>query len=477
MTQVEARHSPVQPGISTRREMLPPSPDPAIRKLHQLTDTEDTKLFGFLNDLETSEDPAVEAVYGAGNGYTDRLAKVQSNNDGAFYLSVPGSSSGEGRDYVLVQVNTWAAKERSVNPHKGILNEDSPFIAPFGEGRLLAAVFDGASSRRPIPGLYEYGVSGAWYIAHLASLGFPNTKEYLDLKANPNTSAEEVMKTLNTWLKERLRGVEGVSYDDVIYIPGMAATMVLIDYQKDEISLAHVADTLAVAEYDSSFSVLTDDKNFQWDEMKRRLEDSIVNEELANGRYATRVTVKDDPRIKGLLEQSYRAKINSHPFGTGILNGQPELVGNGLIYTDTVPIPNDRGLKLHLVSDGVYSIWMGREDQPDLGSGVRKLLGALDNPSVNPRNVLSEIDIRVSLDPDGAILGRSNDDSSRVSIQVKKGTDSEAATEFRNTNRRLLIQDSAEIARAQVIRDAEKQQPHLPSIKTGPLEYMGMSGK
>lgn len=453
----------------------PPSTDPAVRKLHELSQISGTSMFRFLGALERSSDPAIEALYGYGHRYTDRLARVQANDDHALFLRVPGADAGNGKDLVLVQANTWAAKERATNPSKGLLNEDATLVVPFGNGRLLAAVFDGASSRRPIPGLAtaEFEVSGAWYVSHLASLDFIHSPEYGNLLRNPNIEAKDIMATLNGWLKGKLRKIKGVSYEDVIYIPGMAATIALIDYTRQQISIAHAADTMAVAEYDTDFSVLTDDKNFQWDEMKRRLEDELVQEQMAKGMHATRVTVKDDPRVKTHLEQTYRAKINSRPLGTGILNGQTELVTNNLIYADVIPIPTEGGLKLHLVSDGVYTVWMGRESQHDLRTGARKLLGALDNPISYPGNTLWEVASRINLDPEGLVLGRASDDSSRVSIVVKEGDNSEEARKFKTENNRLLLRDSAEFIMAHIKHEAETSRP-LADFATSRIEYLGL---
>ena len=56
------------------------------------------------------------------------------------------------------------------------LNEDAILIQPFGKNRFIVAVFDGATSQKTIAGLKKIGVSGAFYVSHLASLGFPRVK-------------------------------------------------------------------------------------------------------------------------------------------------------------------------------------------------------------------------------------------------------------------------------------------------------------
>ncbi|MCL5435057.1 MAG: protein phosphatase 2C domain-containing protein [Patescibacteria group bacterium] len=444
------------------------SSDPAIRKLHELTQAETRGIptFSFLNDVQKTTDPVIEAFYGP--LHTDRLAKVQFNSDPVSLIQVPGAEAGGESGFMLVQANTWGADIRRTHRYEGKLNEDATLVAPFGYGRLLAVMLDGASSRRPISGLAEFGVTGSWYISHIASLKFPYSKEYIALLTAPDITAKDVMISLNGWLKNELEKIEGVNYSDVLSIPGMAATIALVDYNRRIVSIAHVADTMAVAEYDTDFAVLTDDKNYQWDERKRRLIDDVVAESEKLGTHTTRVTAKEDPRVKTHLEETFRAKINTLPIGTGILNGQPELVQNDLIYSDTIEIPAEGGLKLHLMTDGVYTIWMGRGGQDSLRISARKLLGALDNPYNYPGNTLSEVAQRISLDPDGLVLARANDDSSRISLVIREGKDSVEAENFRNENVRLLLRDSDELVKARVIAEEMMHRPQPQTLFPDP---------
>jgi len=60
----------------------------------------------------------------------------------------------------------------------GKLNEDAPLVLPMGEGRVLFAGLDAASSKKPIQAIDSEGISGAFYISHMVSLGFGNSEEY-----------------------------------------------------------------------------------------------------------------------------------------------------------------------------------------------------------------------------------------------------------------------------------------------------------
>lgn len=333
------------------------------------------------------------------------------------------------------------------------LDEDTTLVIPFGEKRLLTAIFDGATSRKPIEGLEKYGVTGAWYVSHLASLEFPSSDEFKTLSQDPNTTAKDIMVTLNTWLKERLQHIDGVNYDDVLQLPGMAATMAVVDYNKQLVDVAHVADTVAIAEYDDGYEVLTNNKNAPWDEETTRLIDSIVLQSQQKGARISPLEASRDQRVVDHLARSYTQKINTKE-GTGIVNGQDELLTNDLIYTKTVPLPATGGMRLHLVTDGIYSVWTNRRDMEEREIGVRRLLGALHTPQYWPGNPIYDATTRLELDPNANIMPRNIkefDDGARVSVVIKPGDE---YSPFRIENRRLLWSDFAEIL------DIEKPEAH-----------------
>lgn len=255
------------------------------------------------------------------------------------------------------------------------LNEDAICIYPIGSNRLLVAVYDGASSQRPITGLEPFGISGAFYVSHLAALGFPTTAEYAKLEELKELTAKEVMITLNDWLRKELGKVEGVDYNDTLSIPGMAATIALIDYNNQSVSIAHVADTIAIATYDQGYNVLTDNRNEHYDQKTLNLVRKIAAEKEISIKEAAK-----DPRVKQQLAISFRQKINT-PDGCGILNGMPELVSNSLIHTANIRITPELR-KIYLTSDGLYIPWTGLLNaEPD--TSIRQVLGVIDRGVIN----------------------------------------------------------------------------------------------
>ena len=203
---------------------------------------------------------------------------------------------------------------------EGRLNEDAVLIEQFGKGRMVVAALDGASSQRPIAGLEEHGVSGAFYVSHLAAFGFPTSKVFKELSQKENVTAKEFTIALNTWLYDQMSQIEGVDYNDVLSIPGMAATISIIDLANDNITVAQVADTVGIAHSTSGhWDSFTNNLNSRFDEETMLLVERVAKEKNISIREAAA-----DPRIKVQLAASFEGKINT-PTGCGILNGMPEL--------------------------------------------------------------------------------------------------------------------------------------------------------
>lgn len=230
------------------------------------------------------------------------------------------------------------------------LNEDDVLILPLGENRIVYAVIDGVSSKVALPGLPE-GITGGFYISHLISLGFPKSKEYQDLLTKTAISPKEIMVTINQWVRsefERLK-IEGLNYNTPESIPGVSATLTLLDGKSEKFRLADIADTMAIGKTKKGlYKMLTNDQNAIFDQ---KVMGEIIKISEESG-----LTVKEvidssehSPTIKRLLLEASREKINT-PNGCGILNGQPELVTNNLIEEPEYNI-NDFD-EMWLISDG-----------------------------------------------------------------------------------------------------------------------------
>lgn len=334
-------------------------------------------VFWFLKDFNTTEDPAVEFLWGK----YSRLTEVNAFGS----VKMKALAFSENGPWAKFTYTTERGSERQ--------NEDFLLVYPLGPNRFVTAVFDGASSQKPISGLEKWKVSGAFYISHLAGMGFPTSEEFKASAGNREGTAFDFVKSLNGWLKKELEKVQGVDYKDVLTIPGMAATVAIVDYDKGNISMAHIADTVGIAEYSGSYKILTDNKNEKFDQETLGLVQKIAGERKLPLREAAM-----DPRVQDQLKTSFKKKINA-PGGCGILNGMPELIDNNLVQTIELPITEDL-VSLHLGSDGFYMPYLGnvrvREEFQ-----MRKLLGAVQfGQLLRDRPMLDFTKDQLDMDPD-----------------------------------------------------------------------------
>jgi len=309
-----------------------------------------------LYDNLFNQDP--EVFWFLKNYYNDLQVSRESDGSVDYVDAGQGSTS-------TIDLNI-AASTIGGNPEVR-LNEDSYFsidmsgYVPGISHRTLSAVIDGASSQAPILGLEKYKVSGAFYISHLISLGFPQSDLYKELRMRENLTAKDIVIELNGWVKEQLQKVEGVNYNDVLTIPGAAATFALVDLISKKVSLAHVADTIAVVNFAKGAKVLTNNLNAQFDEATEALVTQIMKDKGIE-----RDIAAQDETVRKQLKDSFRAKINTEK-GCGILNGMEELVTNNLIQDVTLdlagpidkagaqPEEDPRELRIVLASDGFYT--------------------------------------------------------------------------------------------------------------------------
>jgi hypothetical protein len=239
---------------------------------------------------------------------------------------------------------------------EGRLNEDAVLLEDLGDGRLAVAVLDGASSQAPIEALAKLGVSGAFYVSHLASFGFRTSEEFKQLTDNPDITAKDFVVSLNRWLYQQLSEVEGVDYGDVVTIPGMAAVVTIIDFNDMTCSVANVADTVGITHF----------KNGGWDSFTGNLNERFDIEtmelvkKISDERGISIMEAAKDDRVKDQLKASFREKINT-PNGCGILNGMPELEHPGLIesYKTESPGALESMHQMVLCTDGALTPFQG----------------------------------------------------------------------------------------------------------------------
>lgn len=239
------------------------------------------------------------------------------------------------------------------------LNEDSLMVLPMGEGRILFAVLDGASSQKEIHSLSSEGISGAFYISHLISMGFETSPEYTDLRQRRELSAKETMVAVNKWIFGKMKKVQGVDYFDTPTVPGMAAAFLLVDQPNRRLSIAQVADAaIASVNSDGSTAVLTPNLNKKFDAETMTYVAELVE------RYGSDLAhIRQIPEAKELIQRQLAgsfAKKTNKKGGCGIMNGMPEIVSNGLIYTNGLQM-NEKISSILLFSDGAILPFTGKD--------------------------------------------------------------------------------------------------------------------
>lgn len=353
----------------------------------------------------THENPHFQYLQAVGSGsltstITKNLANIQE-------LFVDGSvelSAGEkSRTSLRFQLETMP-------PVGKRFNEDAFFFEKTADNTtLVIGVIDGATSQLPIAGLLP--ATGAFHVSHLASIAFTQTAEWKKLAQTHSLDALQVMTALNTWLNKQLAGIAGVTYDNVLTIPGAAASLVTISPSTQTGTFAHVADTLVALEsLDNTITILTDNKNETFDHQTGELVAAIAREKNCSYLEAAR-----DVRVKAQLRASFTQKINT-PTGCGILNGMPELFNNDLVQHSTF---STKGVKRIIVmSDGAYAPWQ-QVVSPDLQLPPEFIL-AVEQARAGGHTPLSITSRLLQTDPDAIKYHRlkPQDDATFVVIDL-----------------------------------------------------------
>lgn len=262
---------------------------------------------------------------------------------------------------------------------EGKRNEDSFLVLPMGWGRTLFAVFDGASSQKKIEGLDGVGVSGAFYISHLSSLGFEDSLEYKELFQRPLVNAKDTMMAMNSWLHGKLKQIPGIDYSDPSSVPGMAAAFIMVDVPKKRVTLAQVADCgVAVTDTFGGIRMITPNLNEKFDQ-----ETMTYARELSTTFNSDLSKFRRIPEAKELLRQqlieSFHRKTNKKG-GCGIMNGMVEVISNNLIYTDSILL-DDNLSSILMFSDGAILPYM--EQGVPIELAVKKLAKVTENSDHN----------------------------------------------------------------------------------------------
>lgn len=178
-------------------------------------------------------------------------------------------------------------------------NEDA-FLVKFDlPTHLSLGVFDGRSSLKAIRGLEEIGQTGAYFASHLV-------RDYI-ATLPPGIGPGQAMTRANNELRVASIGIKGFNLKDKDTWPATGATNVEIDFDKNHLQYAHVADAvLLIVSKEGRIENVTSNLNARFDSETFRL-----IEELAKKKGITNREAAADPQIREVLLESFRKKDNA----------------------------------------------------------------------------------------------------------------------------------------------------------------------
>ncbi|HEV2403412.1 MAG TPA: PP2C family serine/threonine-protein phosphatase [Candidatus Saccharimonadales bacterium] len=252
----------------------------------------------------------------------------------------------DGLGLITVDAATLAGCRDPGDPQKP--NEDA-FSIIGDDGSLVAAVFDGASSQKPIPELDR--ISGARFASH-------TLKELIE--SSPlGTDVRATLNGLNVALGERLRRFQSVDCTDLNSLPTSTATIARFDGRSNTLSTAHVGDSFVmVLGVDGGTKLLTNNLHRRFDEQVLTLVHRIAVERGITPREAG-----VDERVRTAIMNMFQWTRN-RPDGTGegMVNGDPNM--SRYIHVASLSFSGVRAVLLG--SDGLVPPDMDERNHDDM---------------------------------------------------------------------------------------------------------------
>ncbi len=298
------------------------------------------------------------------------------------------------QDVVLrVSSCTVSGKRYVDSPKKP--NEDA-YSLIVRDDKLIAAVFDGTSSLKPIKALGDE--TGARFASHFL-------KSEIE-KIDTLVTTKELIRKLNKALLAKTLTFEGTSLEDVHTLPASTATIVQLDLRQHTMSMSHVGDSYCIVYYrDGTSELITIDKNREHDDRILGFMKTISVEQGINPREA-----RQDERVKQALLEMFQDTFNkADGTGQGIISGDP----NAEQYIQDISLPLHTVHAILLGTDGL--IPPGLDEQND--NDRKEILGIIEKHGleglVNKKHTIEDGD------PDWhSVRYKHSDDATGVFIQL-----------------------------------------------------------
>jgi serine/threonine protein phosphatase PrpC len=275
-------------------------------------------------------------------------------------------------------------------------NEDA-FSVMDSENGLIAVVFDGTTSLKPIPALNT--ISGARYASHFL-------KEKLETNIK-STKPFDLIRELNRELLKKTLKFEGTDLSDTHTLPASTLTMIQIDIENKVINLCHVGDSFCILFYkNGSSECITIDKNRESDDHVLEMMRKIAEEKKVTIREA-----RQDKEVKqALLDKFQNTRNRADGTGQGILNGDPNIEQ----YIQDISFTTDNIDSILLGSDGILPPGLDEQNENDR----RNVLTMLSTGGLRELiRVKQEVE---NNDPDfNSIRFKHSDDATGIFIEFK----------------------------------------------------------
>lgn len=244
-----------------------------------------------------------------------------------------------------MSATTLAGRKNPDSPQKP--NEDA-FSIKIIDSTLLAAVFDGTSSLKPISSLKDE--TGARFASHFLKKAF----EAMVQTQKP----KEIIREINKLLLDQSLKFEGTSLLDTHTLPASTATIAQIDPAKKFVNISHVGDSFCIVFYkDGHSKLVTIDKNKAYD-------DKVLNfiKQIAVEKHISPREARQDERVKQALLDMFQDSFNrADGTGQGIINGDP----NAEQYVQDISLPLESLEAIFLGTDGIIPPGLDEQNEED----------------------------------------------------------------------------------------------------------------